>query len=316
MTRGRWKLGLISLAGVALGVLGGGTRAQADDPGAVERRERCAVRLSIALTGNGPDAALLSAPNPQAQVDTLLGSAEFVERFARFTNAFNNDKPGATAAEDATYWVARRVLETGLPWKDVYVGPFDVNTDANGNVVVVDAPNGLGYFRSLHWLKRYAGNETNGVKIVTANRILTNTVGLQLTAVTTAPGQDISATGRQAASCRGCHYDSWYALDKVAAVLTRRMGTGANITFAPPTAGPQTILDGRTIADDKDLVQALVGSPQFAFRQCRMAFNFLYGRDETSCEGKIFDACVDALNGQGTMRAAVGAIAKDGAFCD
>jgi hypothetical protein len=44
--------------------------------------------------------------------------------------------------------------------------------------------------------------------------------------VTTSPDIDITASRRQAAESAGCHHEGWFALDKIARVLTKRVGTG------------------------------------------------------------------------------------------
>ena len=149
-----------------------------------------------------------------------------------------------------------------------------------------------------------------------AYRIQQNIIGLDVSAVTTAPGMDISATGRQSAACSGCHYDSYFALDKVAKILPRKSGPDDNPTFSPPSEGPQPLLDGRMIADDKALVGALVDSTDHKFRTCRLAFQFLYGRPEATCEAALFDACVDAYTETKDVRAALRTIAQDPGFCE
>ncbi len=282
---------------------------QAENADPAELKERCATRLSIAFLGKAPSSQLMTATNPQDQVDALLADADFQDRFARFINAEFNPDPGANVPEDASYTLAKYVMVNKRPWKDMFVGKFNVDA------AVTDDPNGLGYFRSTAWMRRYAGNELGGYRITAAYRILQNTTGLQLLATTAVDGLDLSATGRQASACKGCHYESWYALDKVAKVLSFRKGTGANMTFTPPTEGPQQILDGKTIANDGELVQALVETENFRFNACRLAFNFLYGRDEYTCEADVFDKCIDAFKAQGTMHSAIAAIAKDATYC-
>ena len=84
--------------------------------------------------------------------------------------------------------------------------------------------------------------------------------------------------------------------------------------FTPATAGSQQLL-GKTITDDKVLVQTLVASDPWKFAQCRNVFQFLYGRSENQCESKVFDACVDALATTKTIQSAVAAVAKDPSFC-
>lgn len=276
--------------------------------------QRCATKLAIALTGRSADTALLASTNPQSQVDQLLQGSAFIERFSRYVNARFNDEPGATSVEDAAYHLSRHVLTNRLPWSDLFLGPFRVDT-VNNQVQVVNDPNGLGYLRSPAWLRRYAGNEEDGVKLNTAYRILNNTTGITLTAAVVVPGLDTSANGRRNAACSACHYDSWFALDTVASVLTKRVGTGNTMRFEPPMGGPKTVLNGVQVSDDKGLVTALVNSTDFEFNVCRLAFGFVYGRNELACEGPLFDRCVDAFRAQRTMQAAVAILVKAPSYC-
>ena len=290
--------------------------AQAQTAEELDKRERCAVRLSIALTGKTPDMNLLTSVDPQAQADALIDSLDFIERYARFTNTAFNRNPGATSEEDAAYFVAFEVLSKRKPWHDLFIGAYRVEKNASDAVVVVPDPNGLGYLRSPAWLRRYAGNEPNGIKLSTAYRIFNNTIGLKLVPSTNAPDADITATGRQSAGCRACHYDALFALDTAASVLTKRNGTGATMTFTPPTlTAPVTMLGGIQVSDDKSLVTALVHSESFNFRTCRMAFEFLYGRRENSCEGPVFDRCMKEFRTSGLLQTAVATVVKDPSFC-
>ena len=163
---------------------------------------------------------------------------------------------------------------------------------------------------------RYAGNEPAGMRIVAAYRMMWNTLGLTLAATTNAPDADVSATGREAAQCRGCHKDAWYALDKVADVLGTRKGPMNNVQFDPPTGGAKTILGGVTVSNDKELVAALVGNEGFDVNVCRLAYKYLYGRAEYSCEGPAFDRCVAAFKKDKMITTAVTTVAKDSSFCE
>ena len=87
--------------------------------------------------------------------------------------------------------------------------------------------------------------------------------------------------------------------DKLAGVLTRRNGTGDGMSFDPPEGGPQQVLGGLTVSNDKELVTALVDSEAFRFRQCRLAFNYLYGRDEKMCIRDRPDDLRDVIGGSG-----------------
>jgi len=285
-------------------------------------RLRCATRLAMSLTGKAADPALLAAPDPQAQIDALLATPSFAEQYARFINSQLNPEPGMTPADDATYWVAKHVLTNNKPWHELFDGKYTVEAVPGGGGTpatarVVDDPAGLGYFRSRPWMVRYAGNEEEGYRLVAAYRMQQNIIGIDVTATTNAPNVDTSASGRLSGGCRGCHYDAYFALDKVAKVLSRKTGADPdNPTFVAPTEGPQQVLDGRMIANDAELVSALVGSTDHKFRTCRLAFQFLYGRAEATCESDLFDACVDAYTSTGDVRAAVRTIAQDPSFCE
>jgi hypothetical protein len=281
-------------------------------------RARCATRLSLALTGAPATPDLLANADPQSQVDALLATPQFVDQFARFINSKFNDEPGMAPADDAPFFLAKYLLQNNKPWHELFDGGYRVDAVAGPPVsaqVVVD-PAGLGYFRSRNWMIRYAGNEEQGYRLSSAFRIQQNIIGLDVTAVTNAPGVDVSATGRMATGCRGCHYDSYFALDKVAKILSRKTGPANNPVFVDPTEGPQVVLDSHTLNNDADLVKTLVESPDHQFRTCRLAFQFLYGRGEATCESELFDKCIDAYTSTGDVRAAVKTIAQEPGFCE
>lgn len=271
----------------------------------------CARRLAIAFTG--ADVAPTGDPaDARAFIDQLTATPAFAERFARFINSKLNATPGQNSGEDATYHFAKYVLENGLKWEDMFLGKLDL-TDA-GAVKVVTSPNGLGYFRSRAWRVRYAGNEEAGVRIVSAYRMMQNTVGLKLAAAPIPAGTDFSASGREAAGCRGCHYESWYALDKVAVVLgtvTRNSGVPSFKAYD----GPAMPLLGKSIADDAQLIEALVHSQAFEVNACRLAAEFVFGRPENSCDGALFDRCITAFRSSGRMQDALATIGADASFC-
>lgn len=300
---------------------GSGKKASAEDTDPTAKKERCATRVAIAFTGKETTAAI--SADPQGSVDTLLTDAAFVERFSRFINHEFNENPGAMEKEDASYFMMKYVLENKLPYKDMFLGQYKVDGNAQGNQTTVTAdPNGLGYFRSQPWLLRYAGNELEGFKLVTAYRLMQNTVGLTLVASTNAPGAAIDTAARTSnPGCVGCHGPAdksaaapWFALDRAARVLTKVQRNGQNVTFVPPTDVPQMVAD-KQVNNDKELVQALVDSPNFSFNVCRLTFKFLYGRAENVCESKVFDACVNEFKSKGTIQSALASVAKDPGFC-
>ena len=317
MLRG-WAMLAAPLAAAAAGAILA-TNSPARAEGETDKagfNERCATRLSIALLGKSPDATSFGAAAPQSKVDAMLADPAFVNRFASFVNATNSAGPGNGPEDDVVFYLAKHVVENKLPWRDLFLGQFKLELNTAGDAMVVSAdPNGLGYFRSVPWLRRYAGNESEGYKLPTAFRMLQNTVGIDLVASTSEPGEDVSATGRKAPACASCHYTQWFALDPIAKVLTRRSGEGEEMRFTPPTEGPQKILDGTTASNDKDVVTALVNSEMFQFRACRTAFLFLYGRAENKCEAPLFDACMDAFAEKKTIQSALATVAKDPGFC-
>ncbi|MBL8955586.1 MAG: hypothetical protein JNK82_32725 [Myxococcaceae bacterium] len=280
-----------------------------------EARARCATRLSAAILAQPPTAAQLGAMDPQSNVDAMLQTPVFRERFSRFINAKMNGEPGATPAEDASYYLAKYVLENDRPWRELFNGPYRVNpgATATADAVVVSDTNGLGYFRSRAWMVRYAGNEIDGYRIVAAYRIMNNVLGLKLVAAVNTDG--IDAAGRQSAACSGCHYNTTFGLDYAAKILSRKFGEGDAMTFGAPNEGPQPLLGGQMISNDAQLVNQMVASTDFRFNVCRTAMEYLYARAEFKCEGPVFDACMTAFQGAGTMTAALGAIAKAPGFC-
>ena len=281
-----------------------------------ESNERCATRLSATLLGQTPTVALLGSANPQNNVDVMIGTAVFQEKFARFINAKFNGDPGATPAEDASYFLARYVLANNRPWADLFVGQYrvDPGATATADAVVVADPQGLGYFRSRAWMVRYAGNELDGYRINTAYRLMNNVLGLKLVAAVNTNG--VNAAGRMQAACAGCHYNQTFGLDYVAKILSRRVGTNANtMTFAAPNEGPQPVLGGQMLSNDQQFVTTMVNSADFRFNACRTAMEFLYNRSEFKCEGPVFDACMTAFTASRTIQSAVSAIARDPGFC-
>jgi hypothetical protein len=302
------KLAPLALGAAAIAALIAQPRRAHADGDTALAHERCATRLSVALLGKSAAPDLLASADPQASVDAMIADPAFAERFARFANSQFNPDPGADATEDASYTLAKYILSNGKPWHEMFDGQYDV-TDA-----VVADPKGLGYFRSAAWMKRYEGNEPAGYRLVSAYRILQNTTGLKLVATTKVDGMDVSATTRQSGACAGCHFQNWYALDLVAKILSKRnVGAGAQ-KYLPPDEGPQNILD-TTIANDAELVSKLVSSEDFKFNACRLAFSYLYGRAESTCEAQVFDKCRDTFDKVGTMQSAVATIAKDPSFC-
>lgn len=307
----------LTLGGAVLGALASGRHAKAEGTDAADANARCAMRLAISLQGDAPTAELLASQTPQASVDQMVTTPAFRDRFASFVNAEFNGGPATDPLTDTVYWMAKWVLANDKPWKDLFIGAYDVAASVDKKSLdVVASANGLGYFRTKPWMLRYAGNEEAGIRISAAYHMIQNTTGFEVPASVAKPGEDRSATGRLASGCAGCHYSPWFALDKAAAVLSRKKvdGTTGAISFDATAVQPTQLL-GKTLTNDADLVKTLVGSEYFDFAQCRLVFKFLYGRRENQCEAPLFDKCVDALRNTGKIQPAIAAVAKDAAFC-
>ncbi len=293
-----------------------GRSAKAEDPGRAARNERCATRLSVTLLGKSADAALAKSDTPEASIPAMLATPEFRDRFASFVNASFNGGPTTDPTNDPVYYLARYVLEQNKPWRDLFVGAYDVRAAADRrSLEVVASANGLGYFRTAPWMLRYAGNEEKGIRLSAAYHMIHNTTGFEVPASVAKPGEDRTAAGRAAAACEGCHFTPWFALDKAAAVLSqKRVAADGTVTFDATTVTPTALL-GKTLTSDKDLVTTLVDSDSFKFNQCRLIYKFLYGRPENQCEAPLFDRCVDELSSKGSIVAALAVVATDASFC-
>jgi len=252
------------------------------------------------------------------RVPEFLEQPGFASRWAAFLNSRFNAQPGLTAEDDVMVAVVRFVLENHRPWKDVFVGRFSM-TGPGGYPKIVDDPARppYGFFGLAPWLKRYAGNASDGKMLQASYRILRAVVGLELVPSPQNATGDASLMGRQRPECRSCHFDSPYALDHVAALLPwYRKALGSNATVEAQVPTPQVLFDGRQVQSLDELLALAVDSDAFHFWSCRLAFEFAVGRPETGCEAPVFDACVDALRQTGDIRAGLTAIMQQPSYCE
>ena len=256
-----------------------------------------------------------SYPTSAESIDAALKTPNFVNTFAGFANSQFNKVPVAARNGDSGYRVIAHVLGSGLKWREAFVGHFRVpNKDYSS---VEDDPEGVGYFTSEGWLQQYAGNEPDGYLLGAANRILQNTIGYDrvASANNSAAGLPNNAEGRRAPACTGCHYDGPYALDFIARVLPRkRVSPQGSVTFVPAPPAPQPILN-TSLSTQRELLETLVDSEAFRFASCRLAFKFVFGREEYSCEAELFDRCVDVFTETGMMQDAIKTLVTDKGFC-
>ncbi len=263
------------------------------------------------------EAGKTDAGTAQARVPEFMRRPEFTERWASFLNSRFNAQPGLSAEEDLVIPVVRFVLENDRPWKDVFVGRFST-TGPGGYPRISDAPEQppYGVFGLPPWLRRYAGNASDGKMLQAAYRILKATVGMQLVPSPQNASGDASLIGRQRAECRSCHFDSPYALDHVAALLPwYRKGQGERATVEAQVPTPHQLFGDRTVGSLDELLTLAVESDAFLFWNCRLAFEFAVGRPESGCEAPVFDACVDTLRQTQDIRQALAVIMQAPSYC-
>jgi len=280
--------------------------------------KQCATRLSFAITGKAPTPAFLGSADPQLEgaVRALVDSEDFRERFARFANSQWNEGPGANSQEDATYHMVKHTLTTKLPWKNVFVGPYNV-VDDNNNVRVESDSNGLGYTRSRAWMERYAGNEGDGVRISTAYRVMQNSFGVELGAINLPAGADTTVNGRNVQQpCKSCHFDQVTALDPASVPFPRVIRSNNQVSFGPPNTNPVDVLGGNTVIDDTDFMNLLAESIDAKYHACQLAYKYLTGRKEFSCDKSVMDSCLAAFESTGQIEDALVSIATDKTYCE
>ena len=117
-----------------------------------------------------------------------------------------------------------------------------------------------------------------------------------------------------APGCVGCHFNGPYALDYVARLLPRKTVVNGQLQFTPAPHDAQPVL-GTMVSDERALLETLVATEAFKFWSCRLAFEFVYGRDEYACDAPLFDRCVDAFEQTGLMQTAVKTLIEDPGFC-
>lgn len=280
------------------------------EPGCFTRSKGVLLRKGHGSLPEGQDELKMSLD--------LLKTEAFYNEFARFINAQFKEEPGGLA-QDAPFFIVKHVLQNQLPWKQVFLGPFDLKNKSKKNnqpkFQVVEDEKGLGYFKVKAFQNLYAGNEETGLKLVMAYRIYHNVVGLNLMANNATSENDAGLATRESASCRGCHFENWYALDKAADVLSRTVRKGNHISHVEPPKGAKLALGDRVVRNQKELIEALVASEMFSFHACRLAFRFVYGRDELLCEGEIFDRCVDAFERQGMIQDGLKSLIQSPGMC-
>ena len=290
-------------------------QARAEDSADPLAQARCRNMTATALTSRAPLPSELELSDEE-YLNALMSSDEFRDHFSSFLMRKLNNTPADERDQDALYTMSVDMLKKGRPLSDLFKGKLTVKrSPATGADYVADDPNGLGYFHATGWMVRYAGNEPSGIRLTTAYRVLHNLTGLKLTAINNDDVEDTSKKGREAAACRGCHYDSWAPLDPIASLFGRKRGVGASMEFLPPEAGVSATIAGHVVHSDVELVELLVASNDYSVRMCKLMFEFAYGREETECEAAAFDRCMATLKATDSAPATLRTIVGEGGFC-
>lgn len=300
----RWVVGCF-----VAGVITAASWARADDTLV------CNQKLFHTLFSRAPSAAELVAPDPLSRVDQHLTHDEFRETFARFVNARFNWGPKERRDENPVYNMVREyILGRDRPWRDLFTAQVDVvgqnvNSDARA----------VGYFEGRYWKARYAGNEEDGYKLRTAYLIMNNIIGLNLEAITVTANGGSSRNDREDPDsvCYTCHVAADFALDKVARILDRvdRSASDAQNTIFTDAEGPAQVIYGETIQDLRGLAEMLVERDDFDNNACRLAFAFVFGREEEGTEPATFAGCLEAFRATGDIRDAVRHYLESDLFC-
>lgn len=254
--------------------------------------KRCNLKLYNTLFDRAPSAAELEAPDPIDRLDRFLENEEFVDTFARFVNARMNWGPEDGRDRNPVYNMVRvYILGRSKPWSALFTDPVDIvgeNVNAQGDAV--------GYFENRHWKRRYAGNEEDGYKLRTAYLIMNNVIGLNLEAITVTSNGGSSRSDREDPNnvCFTCHVAADFALDKVARILDRvnREASDAQNTIFSPPEGPSQVIYGSEVGDLRELAEMLVTLDDFNNNACRVAFAFIFGREEAGTEPDAFNGCL------------------------
>ncbi len=284
-------------------------------PSAANDTLRCNQKLYNTLFDRAPTAAELSAPDPRGRIDTLLADEEFQDTFARFVNARMNWGPEDNRERNPVYNMVREyILKRGHPWEALFTAQVDVvgqNVNPSSNTV--------GYFENRHWKRRYAGNEEDGYKLRTAYMIMNNVIGLNLEAITVTANGGSSRDDREDPNrvCYSCHVAADFALDKVARILDRvdRQASDAQNTIFKSPEGPAQVVYGREVGSLRELVQMLVSLDSFDNQACRVAFAFVFGREEGGTEPAVFDGCLEQFRATGHITDALRHLVRSDLFC-
>ena len=275
----------------------------------------CNQKLYNTLFDRAPTAEELELPDPLARIDSMLSDEAFQDTFARFVNARMNWGPVDDRERNPVYnMVLELILKRSHAWRDLFTAQVDV-VGQNVN----PSQNAVGYFENRHWKKRYAGNEEEGYKLRTAYMVMNNVIGLNLEAITVTANGGSSRADRESPGnvCYSCHVAADFALDKVARILDRvdRQASDAQNTIFRAPEGPAQVVYGQQVGDLRELVEMLTTLDSFDNQACRVAFAFIFGREEAGTEPDVFDGCLARFRQSGDVTDALRHFLQSQLFC-
>ena len=291
----------------------------ASAPSFAETAMQCSQKLHTTLYGRSATATELSIANPMANVDAMMKNKEFIEKFSKYVNAHMNWLPGAGKNGNPVYMAMRFFLfndrEGEKPWHELFTGGY--STYDNG---YNKSESATGYFSNREWQKVYKGNEEFGYQLRAAYLILNNQIGLNLEALTVnnSGGSGRSARQDPNSVCVTCHFNTEFALDRIASILplVDRKGSDAQNTLFLGAPGPfNQEIYGQKVNNLKELTVALAGLEQFNSNACHIAFKFVFGRNERGADKEIFQACLTEFKESGYITSAVKHFVDSPIFC-
>ena len=287
-------------------------------PSFAETAMQCSQKLHSTLYGRSATSQELNIANPMSTVDAMMSNDEFIEKFSMYVNAHMNWLPGDGKRNNPVYMAMKYYIfkdNQEKPWKELFTGGYDLYDNGYN-----PREDNSGYFSDRNWKKVYKGNEEFGYKLRTAYLILNNQIGLNLEALTV---NNAGGSGRNARQdpnnvCVACHFNSDFALDRIAQILplVDRQSSDAQNLIEIAALGPfNQEIYGQTVSNLKELTEVLASLDAFNTNACNIAFQFVFGREHRGADKAIFEQCVDEFKQDGHITASVKHFVDSDIFC-
>ncbi|HEY7772414.1 MAG TPA: hypothetical protein VIC26_04480 [Marinagarivorans sp.] len=279
---------------------------------------QCSQKLHSTLYGRSATAAELTIADPMSHVDEMMSNDEFIEKFSMYINAHMNWLPGDGKRQNPVYMAMKHYIfqdNQEKPWKELFTGGYSLYDNGYN-----PREEKTGYFSDRNWKQVYKGNEEFGYKLRTAYLILNNQIGLNLDALTV---NSTGGSGRDARQdpdnvCVACHFNSDFALDRIAQILplVDRESSDAQNLIEIAAPGPfNQLIYGQPVSSLEDLTAVLSTLDAFNTNACNIAFQFVFGRDHRGADKALFDQCVTEFKTDGRITTSVKHFLESDIFC-